>query len=522
AMPEQTPEEREREKKNVGLVEAVEAAAKWFSVQLRAESGKKGLDYITGRGLDDATIGRFRLGFAPGKGDGLKQALTGQGFSEDVLVEAGLLGRPDDGRATYDRFRGRVIFPIADRRGRVVAFGGRILDGDGAKYLNSPETPLFHKGRMLYNMNLAAPAVHEGAALIVVEGYMDVIALDRAGFHGAVAPLGTALTEDQIEGLWKQADEPILCFDGDEAGGRAAARAADRALPLLRPAKSLGFAMLPPGQDPDDLLAGGGPAAMRQVLDNAVPLSELLWSLELGLRPVDTPERKADLQRRLDARARQIEDQTVQGNYRSAFRERLWTHFQAVRQQAGRPRGRVNPAIRIGGRSLVSKATLRRRGQQVVLATLLGHPELADEISDSLSHAEFEPDLDKLLQALQKQMAANPDLDSETLKRHLSQEGFVTLMGALCADDVLVHAAFARRGASVEAARIGLREVLALIFQGRRREELVATARYTAENPDDESEKRFLAFRKDVELGESQILEAGDELDGAGNGNDGG
>ena len=522
AMPEETPEEREREKKRVGLAEATEAAARWFSVQLRAESGKAALDYLTGRGLDDAAIGRFRLGFAPGKGDGLKQALTGQGFSEDVLVEAGLLGRPDDGRPTYDRFRGRVIFPIADRKGRVVAFGGRILEGDGAKYLNSPETPLFHKGRMLYNMNLAAPAVHDGAELVVAEGYMDVIALDRAGFHGAVAPLGTALTEDQIAALWKLADEPILCFDGDEAGGRAAVRAADRALPLLRPGKSLGFAMLPPGQDPDDLIAGGGPAAMRQILDGARPLSDLLWNLELGLRPVDTPERKADLQRRLDARARQIEDATVQGHYRSAFRERLWTHFQAVRRQAAKPRGRVSPAFQVGGRALVNKATLRRRGQQVVLATLLGHPELADEFSDSLSHAELEPDLDKILQALQKQLAADPDLDSETLKRHLSREGLASLIGALCADDVLVHATFARRGASVEAARVGLREVLALIFQGRRREELVATARYTAENSDDESEKRFLAFRKDVELGESQILEAGDGMDGAGNGNDGG
>ena len=514
AMPEETPEEREWAKQRVGLADATEAAAKWFSAQLRATPGKAALDYLTGRGLDDATIDRFRLGFAAGRNDGLKQALIGQGFSEEVLVEAGLLGRPDDGRPTYDRFRGRVIFPIADRKGRVIAFGGRILEGDGAKYLNSPETPLFHKGRMLYNMNLAAPAVHDGADLIVAEGYMDVIALDRAGFHGAVAPLGTALTEDQIEALWKQADEPTLCFDGDEAGGRAAARAADRALPLLRPGKSLGFAMLPSGQDPDDLIASGGPAAMRQILDGARPLSDLLWTLELGLRPVDTPERKADLQRRLDARAHQIEDKTVQGHYRSAFRERLWSHFQAARRQTAKPGGRGNPPVQAGGRALVNKATLRRRGQQVVLATLLGHPELTDEFSDALSHAEFEPDLDKLLQALQKQLAANPDLDSEALKRHLSQEGFATLIGALCADGVLVHAAFARRGASVEAARIGLREVLAFIFQGRRREELVATARYTAENPDDESEKRFLAFRKDVELSESQIHDADDEPDG--------
>jgi DNA primase len=521
-MPEQTPEEREQSKKRAGLAEAVEAAAQWFSVQLHREAGKAALDYLTGRGLDDTTIARFRLGFAPDHGDALKKALLARDFPEDVLVEAGLLGRPDDGRATYDRFRGRVIFPIADRKGRVVAFGGRILQGDGAKYLNSPETPLFHKGRMLYNMNHAAPAVHGGADLIVAEGYMDVIALDRAGFHGAVAPLGTALTEDQIAALWKHANEPILCFDGDQAGGRAAARAADRCLPLLYPGKSLRFAMLPAGQDPDDLISSGGSAAMRQVLDGAQPLSDLLWNLELGLRPVDTPERKADLQRRLDARARQIADETVQSHYRSAFRERLWNHFRATRRQSPRPGSRFISPAAIGGRALINKATLQRRGQQVVLATLLGHPELADEFSDLLSHAEFEPDLDKFQQALQKQLAADPDLDSETLKRHLSQEGFATLIGALCADDVMVHAAFARRGARMEDARNGLREVLALIFQGRRREELVATARYTADNPGDESEKRFLAFRKDVEMGESRILETGDGLDGTGKANDGG
>lgn len=520
-MPEQTPEDRARERKRTGLLEATEAAAAWFAAQLRTDRGKPALDYLSGRGIDDATIGRFRLGFAPDSRNSLKRALTGQGFGEEVLVEAGLLIRPENGRAAYDRFRGRVMFPIADRKGRVVAFGGRILEGDGAKYLNSPETALFHKGRMLYNMNQAAPAVHQGADLVVAEGYMDVIALDRAGFHGAVAPLGTALTEDQIAALWARADEPILCFDGDEAGGRAAARAADRALPLLRPGKSLGFAMLPPGQDPDDLIASGGPAAMRQVLDAARPLSDLLWDLELGLRPVDTPERKADLQRRLEARAKQIADAAVQGHYRSTFRDRLWRHFQAARRQAARPRGLASP-LQGGGRSLVSRERLRRRGQQVVLATLLGHPDLADEFSDLLAQADFEPDLDKLLQALQKHLAANPDLDSGTLQRHLSQDGFATLIEALCADDVLVHAAFARKSASADSARRGLKEVLALIFQGRRREELVATARYIAENPDEEGEKRFLAIRRDVELGESRILDASDELDGTGTRNDGG
>ncbi len=280
--------------------------------------------------------------------------------------------------------------------------------------------------------------------------------------------------------------------------------------------------MLPAGKDPDDLIAGGGPAAMRRVLDEGRPLSALIWELELGLRPVDTPERKADLQRRLEARARQIEDATVQGHYRSAFRERLWRHFQAARRAAMPGRRGAPPVLPVGGRALASRAVLRRRGQQVVLATLLAHPELADEFSTPLSNAEFEPDLDNLLQALQKQLAASPDLDSETLKRHLSQDGHANLIGALCADDVLAHASFARRGSPVEAARNGLRDVLGLIFQGRRREELVATARYTADHPDEESERRFLAFRKDVEFGESQTLDTGDMPDGAGSRNDGG
>ncbi len=234
AMPEETPEERARMQRQAGLAEAAEAAAHWFAARLRDAAGKAALGYLAERGVDDAALRRFRLGFAPDSREALKQALTGQGFTEAVLVEAGLLIQPEDGRPSYDRFRGRVIFPIADRKGRVVAFGGRILEGDGPKYLNSPETPLFHKGRMLYNMDHAVPAARDGAEVVVAEGYMDVIALDRAGFHAAVAPLGTALTEDQIAALWKLSDEPVLCFDGDEAGGRAAARAADRALPLLR------------------------------------------------------------------------------------------------------------------------------------------------------------------------------------------------------------------------------------------------------------------------------------------------
>ena len=521
-MPEQSPEDRALEAKRVGLAEAVDAASRWFADRLRGPDGAAGQKYLAGRGLDDNTIGRFRLGFAPDSRDALKNALTGQGFTEDILVEAGLLKRPDDGRAPYDFFRDRIIFPIADRRGRMIAFGGRLLgDAKAAKYINSPDTPLFHKGRTLYNLAQAAAAVRTGAELVVAEGYMDVIALYRAGIEGAVAPLGTALTEDQITALWRQADEPILCFDGDTAGGRAATRAAERALPILRPGKSLRFAMLPPGKDPDDLIAAEGAAAMRRVLDSGIPLSELIWQLELGLKSVDTPERRADLESRLRQRARQIADRSVQDHYWSAYRNRLWQEFSDNRRTGPqRGRGPVRPR-ESGGRALARTGAAPRIRQQLIVATIIAHPILADEFSDQLSRVPFDPDLDKLLQALQKQLTAQPDLDVETLKRHLSQEGFATLTGALFAGDVLKFAASARVGAPLDFARRDVEGTLELIFQGRRMEELGATARYTADDPDEEKEARFLAFREDVELSESRMREAEDGLYDAGTPDDG-
>jgi DNA primase len=523
AMPEQTPEEREAEKKRAGLAEAVDAAARWFADQLRGPEGVAARRYLTGRGLEEKEIGHFRLGFAPDSRAALKNVLTGQGFTEDVLVEAGLVIRPEDGRPAYDRFRGRVMFPIADRRGRVVAFGGRILEGDGPKYLNSPETPLFHKGHMLYNLDRAGAAAREGAELIVAEGYMDVIALYRAGFEGAVAPLGTALTEDQIQALWRHAHEPILCFDGDEAGRRAAARAADRALPLLKPGKSLRFAMLPPGKDPDDLITSGGPAAMRGVLDHGRPLSTFVWEQELASKPVNTPERKADLQQRLRNRSRQILDPAVQDYYWSAFRERLYRNFRySGRPGGGRVRHGGFQSVDPGGRALVSAAGAPRRRQQVVLATLLRHPVLADEFSDKLTGAELDPDLDKLLQALQKHLAAEPDLDAETLKRHLSQDGFATLIEALFANDVMMLAPSARADAPVETARRDVEGTLATIFRGRLMEELDATTRYTAEDPDEEKEARLFAFRQDVEASDRQIREAADGPEASGRGDESG
>ncbi len=288
-VPVQAPEERERAKQAASLYDVMEKACAFFERELRGPAGHVGFDYLRRRGLDEETISRFRLGFSPDGRTALKAALKQAGFSEAMAVEAGLLIAPEalgrEGAESYDRFRGRVMFPITDRRGRIIAFGGRILGDGQPKYLNSPDTPLFHKGAVLYGLAQAREPAAQAGTVIVCEGYMDVIALARAGFAHAVAPLGTALTEGQIELLWRMAAEPIICLDGDAAGQRAAAKAAERALPLLKPGLSLRFATVPAPEDPDSLIQTQGSAAMQQILDRAQPLSDVLWHQELSRHP---------------------------------------------------------------------------------------------------------------------------------------------------------------------------------------------------------------------------------------------
>jgi DNA primase len=328
AVPRATPQERERAERASTLQEVVEQAARWFQKQLRLPVGRHGLDYLRGRGLSDDVIDDFRLGFAPDSREALIGSLKREGATLDKLVEAGLVIQPptdpgERGREPYDRFRGRVMFTINDRRGRAIAFGGRVMGQGEPKYLNSPETPLFHKGANLYCLDRAREAVTKDQPVIVSEGYMDVIALHGAGFTGAVAPLGTALTEGQLGELWKLADEPYLCFDGDNAGRRAAQRAADRALPLLRPGKSLRFVSLPAGEDPDSLIRARGPDAVRRVLDLARPLADVLWDMETDGKSADTPERRASIRTTLMAKAAEIADPTVKSAYRDEFSERF-------------------------------------------------------------------------------------------------------------------------------------------------------------------------------------------------------
>ncbi len=327
-LPAVTPDAARHEQRRKTLYDVMELAAKFFADTLASRAGAKARGYLGDRAISPATQLRFRIGYAGGERFALKEHLGNAGIPVEDMVEAGLLVAGDDIPVPYDRFRDRVMFPIADLRGRVIAFGGRALEKDvAAKYLNSPETPLFHKGDNLYNLGPARQAAHDGAPLVVVEGYVDVIAMVGAGFAASVAPLGTALTENQLALLWKMADEPILCFDGDRAGQKAAWRAADLALPHLKPGKSLRFALLPEGQDPDDLARSGGRGAIEEVIGAARGLADVIWSREVEGGSYATPERRAALEARISELSNGIRDEVVRRYYRQDFSERLQRTF---------------------------------------------------------------------------------------------------------------------------------------------------------------------------------------------------
>ena len=324
-LPAPDPVSREKAARAASLTDVVEAAATWFSTELAAAGGAEARAYLDRRGIGETTRRRFGIGFAPDSRNRIAGALPE--FSRDMLVETGLLIQPEDRDQPYDRFRGRVMIPIRDQRGRAIAFGGRILDQGEPKYLNSPETPLFDKGRTLYNLHNAAPASRKSGRVIVVEGYMDVIALDQAGIAEAVAPLGTALTEGQLEKLWALVDTPTLCFDGDAAGRKAALRAAHRAMPLLRPGKSLAFAVLPAGEDPDDIIRRGGAAAFEAVIADALPLVAMLFRNEASVGDTTRPEIRAGLRQRLDDLAQSCTDRLVAEEYRRSFNDLFFEQF---------------------------------------------------------------------------------------------------------------------------------------------------------------------------------------------------
>jgi len=323
-VPAPDPRAQEEAERTSSLTDVMAEVARWYSEQLGGLAGTEARDYLKRRGIDDATAQRFGLGLAPDSRTALKRALEKLG--EDRLIETGMLIQPDEGeKDSYDRFRGRLMIPIRDPRGRVIGFGGRIMGAGEPKYLNSPQTVLFDKGRTLYNLDRAAPASRTAKRLIVVEGYMDVIALDRAGIAEVVAPNGTALTEAQLERLWRLDPSPILCFDGDSAGRKAAIRAATRALPLLRPDRTLRFVELPAGQDPDDVVSAGGREAFEALLASPEPLDARLWRHELDAEPLTTPEARAGLRQRLIDHANSINDSALARLYRAEWLDRFVT-----------------------------------------------------------------------------------------------------------------------------------------------------------------------------------------------------
>ncbi|WP_237153646.1 DNA primase [Oryzibacter oryziterrae] len=393
ALPKPDPRDREREAIRVDLAGAVEIAAKFFEQKLRSPEGKPAREYMVRRGIVDKTAIEFRFGYAPDERDALKRHLVQSGVPEAVAVTAGLLIKPEDGRASYDRFRGRLMIPIHDERGRVVAFGGRTLDPDGQpKYLNSPETPLFHKGTMLFNVHRAREAAHKSGTMIVTEGYMDAISVYQAGIRNVTAALGTAFTEDHIARLWRFAAEPVICFDGDKAGISAAHRAIDRILPVLKSGYSFNFCFLPDGQDPDDLVRKGGADAFLGEVAKARPLSEVLWEREVAGARLDTPERKAALEARIEELVRLIKDERVARRYRLALRvnlsELFWSHDRKARGAGGdRQAGKAQPAAPSAPRhpDEPDLATIER----VLLGLSVEYPDLFEANMDRLARLDF-------------------------------------------------------------------------------------------------------------------------------------
>lgn len=459
-MPVFTPEQVEREAERASLYDVLELATTYYERALQSREGAAARGYLADRGLTPAIQAEFRLGFAPGERFGLRDALAAKGVDKDAMIEAGLLVSGDDVPMPFDRFRNRIMFPIADARGRIIAFGGRAMEKDApAKYLNSPETTLFHKGSTLFNHHRARAAAHEKGSVIAVEGYVDAIMMSVAGFKNTVAPLGTALTEDQLQLLWRMSEEPTLCFDGDKAGRRAAYRAIDVALPFIGRGKTLKIALLPDGQDPDDLVRKAGRGAVEDVLKAALPLADVLWTRETESGDFATPEKRAALERRFGEVLQPIQDETLRKYYRAAMQERLRALFApvAAREAAPAGRGRSGEPWR-GERRPVSRemagtfsagvreGSLVRGGRSalpareaLILAALVVHPFLLDRYCETVSELDFEHPEAQRLRGCLVDAAAHGVSSAEELSSFLEVSGFVRMVERLLAVTSALH-----------------------------------------------------------------------------------
>ena len=526
------------------LMALVEASARFFEAQLTSSPGVEARRYLERRGVSRETIERFRMGFAPAGREILKAHLAKEGFTVKEMAEAGMVISGDDIAVPYDRFRNRVMFPIEDLKGRVIAFGGRALDPDApAKYLNSPETPLFHKGNQLYNIHRARPAAFETSRVVVVEGYMDVVALDQAGFQAAVAPLGTALTEAQVQLLWRVVPEPTLCFDGDSAGQRAAYRAVDTILPQLKPGFSARFAFLTDGQDPDDLVRQQGAAAFEAILTRTKALFDVMWQRELATQPVSTPEQRAAFEQKMKALVGRIGDQSVRGHYEQEVRQTLFSLNRAVLREIGGG-GRSGGPQRTGGRQnnvqtdwrVRERARMQQKGRPVALAAavagsglgtrlaalparealilkaLVNHPWLIEEHAEQIATLEFTaPALVELKAAILAALAEEIPLDSVGLHNHLSGTGLSHVVALV--ERAITHKGdrFAEPEADKEAVETGWCHAVALHERqvGLRRDLVVAEQRWLEEQSEDAFQRlcEIKARQNQVEDGETERTE---------------
>ncbi len=439
-MPARDPKAQEKADRRTQLAEVMEMAVQFFRLQLKTGAGAEARDYLKGRGLSEAALERWEIGFAPPGWQNLWDHLVGKGVAEDLILGAGLAKPSNQGKKPYDTFRHRIMFPIRDARGRAIAFGGRAMDPtDNAKYLNSPETELFDKSRTLFNLKRAREAAGKGHDLIVAEGYMDVIALSEAGFEAAVAPLGTAVTEMQLQMMWRVAPEPVITLDGDTAGQRAAMRVIDLALPLLEAGQSVRFSMMPEGQDPDDVLKSAGAGAMRKMIEAAQPMVQLLWSREIEGKSFDSPERKAALDKALREKIMLIKDPSIRSHYGQAIKDLRWELFGNRRpaQTDGGPRrpwtpkGAKLPAQPSTKSSALAAGAVHEEvlREAVILAVMIRNPLILDEFYSALERMRCShPDNGLIREGLLKmepttglEQALGAEIGVEPLERLMAQ-----------------------------------------------------------------------------------------------------
>ncbi len=464
-MPKPDPKAVQKAEKQRGLHELMDEATAWMQEQAILAQNNDVLGYLEKRGMDENIRASFRLGYAPADGQALRKAMLAKGFKDEQMLEVGILKKSTRGGDPYVFFRDRVMFPVTDRRGRVVAFGGRVLpdhirppnpnsDYKPAKYINSSDTPLFDKGQMLYAESFARQAAREGHSILVTEGYMDVIACHKAGFKGAVAPMGTAVTEEQILSLWQMIPQdekiPVLCFDGDKAGRAAAGRACQRILPLLKPAQSARFAFLPDGEDPDSLIRGQGAGAFKSFLQAALSLFDFIWASHTAGRVFESPEQRAGLEKALYDDISKIQDTNIQRHYKQLVRDKISETFFVRNIKKGAGAGANSYKKKPNSRPNAIKIRRPQRGNdlikhRILLAAILNHPRIYESIEEKFGELTLnDPAMNHLRQAIIIALEENPDFDVVSLGNHLAEQGMNKEIRDMTCESVYVHAAFCR------------------------------------------------------------------------------